>query len=159
MSAEEVVAVVHWLESRRATYQVNGGWAVDALLGHQTRGHRDLDVFVDQSVVDELLEWLEGRSYSITEDWRPVRVELSGTCGTVDVHPMEIQPNGDGIQRNFTGGMPFIHSAADRTTGRVAGHTITVATVDRLIELRRGYEPRAIDHHDLTLLNGLRQTL
>lgn len=32
MDAEEVVRVVDWLDERSVVYQVNGGWAVDALV-------------------------------------------------------------------------------------------------------------------------------
>src|SRR5690606_40573846 len=76
VDAAEVVRVVGWLEERSVVYQVNGGWAVDALHGSQTRSHGDLDVFVDSTTVDALMEWLLGRGYSIVEDWRPIRVEL-----------------------------------------------------------------------------------
>src|SRR5690606_41853757 len=66
-------------------YQVNGGWAVDALHGSQTRSHGDLDVFVDSTTVDALMEWLLGRGYSIVEDWRPIRVELRAGDRAVDI--------------------------------------------------------------------------
>ncbi|MDU0347389.1 hypothetical protein RWX45_00885 [Actinomyces sp. MRS3W] len=55
MPASEVRAVVRWLTTRRVTYQVNGGWAVDALVGKQTREHGDLDVFVDATAIPDLL--------------------------------------------------------------------------------------------------------
>lgn len=48
-SGREVLAVVAWLEAAGVVYQVNGGWAVDALAGRQTRTHRDVDVFVDET--------------------------------------------------------------------------------------------------------------
>ena len=37
MPAEEVLAVVDWLEARRAVHVITGGWAVDALVGRATR--------------------------------------------------------------------------------------------------------------------------
>ncbi|WP_218961930.1 nucleotidyltransferase domain-containing protein [Actinomyces ruminis] len=55
MPASEVLAVVQWLTARGATYQVYGGWAVDALVGRQTRAHGDLDVFVDATAMPDLL--------------------------------------------------------------------------------------------------------
>ena len=91
MDAAEVVRVVGWLEERSVVYQVNGGWAVDALLGSQTRSHGDLDVFVDSTTVDALMEWLLGRGYSIVEDWRPIRVELrAGDRARVSVAPEQV---------------------------------------------------------------------
>ena len=81
MSPEEVAEVVDWVVAAGAIYQVNGGWAVDALVTRETREHRDLDVFLDSTFVPPLLEWLHGRGYHLTEDWRPVRVELAGERG------------------------------------------------------------------------------
>ena len=154
MPADEVVAIVDWLVEAGATYQVNGGWAVDALAGRQTRQHRDLDVFVDSAAVPRLLEWLGDRGYQVTEDWRPIRVELTAQRGCVDVHPMELQANRDGIQRGF-GEDVFVHAAKDRTVGVVGGREVVVACAARLRQLRTGYEPRPVDVHDLGVLEGL----
>lgn len=82
-SAQEVALIVDWLETAGITYQVNGGWAVDALAGAQTRAHRDLDVFVDAGAAPRLLTWLSERGYAIVEDWRPIRVELTSATGRV----------------------------------------------------------------------------
>jgi len=155
MSPEEVAEVVDWVVAAGAIYQVNGGWAVDALVTRETREHRDLDVFLDSTFVPPLLEWLHGRGYHLAEDWRPVRVELAGERGRVDVHPMEIQDNGDGLQRGF-GEQVFLHAARDRTMGVIGGREVVVACTARLRELRTGYEPRPVDLHDLRTLDRLR---
>lgn len=153
-SAVEVLAVLEWLKARGATYQVNGGWGVDALVGRQTPPHRDLDVFVDQRVVAELQQWLRSRGYEVVADWLPVRIELASPVGRVDVHPLAIQTNGDGIQQGLDG-QTFLHPAADRTTGHIGGREVVVASRTRLIELRQGYEPRPEDLHDLAQLAAL----
>lgn len=154
MSAVEVVRVVEWLGSRSAVYQVNGGWAVDALYGSQTRSHGDLDIFVDATVVDDLIAWLKSAGYEIVEDWRPIRVELRRGDHAVDVHPMEIDANGDGVQRGF-GDDTFVHRERERTVGEIGGRTLVVACAERLRELRTGYSLRAEDHHDLEILRAL----
>lgn len=153
-SEAEVLAVVGWLTARGAIYQVNGGWGVDALVGRQTRPHRDLDVFVDEVAVPDLLAWLRHRGYQVVEDWLPVRIELASPCGRVDVHPMAIQANGDGVQQGL-GGDVFVHAATDRMTGHIGGHPVSVACRKWLIELRQGYDPRPEDLHDLALLAAL----
>jgi hypothetical protein len=61
MTASEVHSIVDWLGTRAVVYQINGGWAVDALVGHQTRPHRDLDLFVDAAAVDDIVGWLTAR--------------------------------------------------------------------------------------------------
>lgn len=157
MPAEEVLAVVDWLEARGAVHVITGGWAVDALVGRATRPHRDLDVIVEAGACDGLARWLRGRGYEAVVDWLPIRVELRrGRCG-VDLHPMKVDGRGDGVQAGF-GTQVFEHRAADRTRGRIGGRRVVVATAARLMELHRGYEPRLEDLHDIALLRRLLQS-
>ena len=157
MPAEEVLAVVDWLEARGAVHVITGGWAVDALVGRATRPHRDLDVIVEAGACDGLARWLRGRGYEAVADWLPIRIELRrGRCG-VDLHPMEVDGRGDGVQAGF-GTQVFEHRAADRTRGRIGGRRVVVATAARLMELHRGYEPRPEDLHDIALLRRLLQS-
>lgn len=154
MPAEEVARVVAWVEAAGAVYQVNGGWGVDALVGRQTRTHQDLDVFIDARHEEGLLAWLTSRGYRITLDWRPVRVELTGPSGRVDVHPMAITPEGDGLQRGMEG-ETYRHAAGQRVVGRIGGRTVVVASPERVRELRRGYPLRDVDRHDLAVLDQI----
>ena len=133
---------------------MNGGWAVDALVGRQTRVHRDLDVFLDESAVPRLIAWLQERGYRDETDELPARVELRRGEQVVDVHPMALDAEGNGTQ---SGGrdVVFFHRAADRTRARLDGRPVTVARVERLIELRGGYDHRAVDAHDLALLRRI----
>ena len=99
MPAEEVLAVVDWLEARGAVHVITGGWAVDALVGRATRPHRDLDVIVEAGACDGLARWLRGRGYEVAADWLPIRIELRrGRCG-VDLHPMKVDGRADQIGR------------------------------------------------------------
>lgn len=154
MDADEVVRVIDWLDERFVVYQVNGGWAVDALLGSQSRTHGDLDIFVDATEIETLITWLSGRRYEVVEDWRPIRVELRSDDRVVDIHPMELDAAGDGVQRGF-GDETFAHRARDRAVGMIRGRPVVVASGARLVELRSGYELRPEDHHDLELLRDL----
>jgi lincosamide nucleotidyltransferase A/C/D/E len=154
MTAIEVHAIVEWLETRAVVYQINGGWAVDALVGHQTRPHRDLDLFVDAAAVDDILGWLTARGYAAETDWLPARLELRSGPLRVDLHPMVLDSDGNGVQRGL-GDELFEHSRAMRTLGVVSGRAVVVATARRLRELHEGYEPREVDVHDFHLLADL----
>lgn len=153
--ASEVLTIIGWLTERETVYQVNGGWGVDALVGRQTREHGDLDVFVDANVVPDLIEWLASRGYEPVTDWLPIRIELASEHGRVDVHPMAIRPNGDGVQQGFEDAV-FTHPAVARTRGSIDGVPVIVGTAERLRELRNGYDPRPEDEHDLEVLSRLR---
>ena len=152
-SADEVLALVAFLEAHAIVYQINGGWAVDVLAGAQTRAHRDVDVFVDAERVREVDAWLTERGYEVEIDVSPVRVEWVAVDQRVDVHPMVISPNGDGVQQGF-GDEVFVHRAVDRTRGHLAGRLVVVANARRLRELREGYSPRPQDVHDLAVLSA-----
>ena len=152
--ASEVLTIIGWLTEKETVYQVNGGWGVDALIGRQTREHGDLDVFVDANVVPDVIEWLASRGYEPVTDWLPIRIELASEHGRVDVHPMVIQPNGDGVQQGFEDAV-FTHPAVARTRGSIDGVPVIVGTAERLRELRNGYDPRPEDEHDLELLSRL----
>jgi lincosamide nucleotidyltransferase A/C/D/E len=154
VDAAEAARIAAWLEARGTVYQVNGGWAVDALVGHQTRPHGDLDVFLDETAMADAVAWLERDGYRVAEDWRPVRVELRHAERAVDLHPMRIEPNGDGVQPLLDGGS-IVHPARSRTDGEIAGQRVIVADAERLLALRDGYAPRPVDVHDLRLLRAL----
>ena len=51
MSAEQVVHVLDSLQEAGVTAWVDGGWAIDALVGEQTREHDDLDLVVPADAV------------------------------------------------------------------------------------------------------------
>ena len=154
MTTSEVHDIVDWLETRAVVYQINGGWAVDALVGHQTRPHRDLDLFVDAAAVDDIVGWLTARGYTAETDWLPARLELRSGSLRVDVHPMVLDSDGNGVQGGL-GGEVFEHSRSMRTSGVVSGRAVVVATANRLRELHEGYELREVDVHDLHLLADL----
>jgi lincosamide nucleotidyltransferase A/C/D/E len=155
MSSREVLRIVAWIDSQQICYQINGGWAVDALVGRQTRTHRDLDLFVDADVVPRLLSWLRSEGYVEEVDELPARVELCHDQSRVDVHPMTLDCARNGSQRDSTGEVIYTHPAAARTTGTIGGHPVCVGTASRLRELRDGYSPREVDRHDLRLLDEL----
>lgn len=149
-----VTALVSWLEEAHVTYQVNGGWAVDALAGRQTRDHGDVDVFLDAEKLQAAVDWLESQGYEQVVQELPVRVELRRGEDAVDLHPMVLDSEGNGVQQGF-GDEVFQHRADRRTVGSIAGRRVVVAALDRLVELRAGYEPRPVDEHDLAILSDL----
>lgn len=154
-TAAEVVTILEWLEEHGVTYQVNGGWAVDALVGRQTRPHADVDIFLDETALKAACSWLAERGYVSETDWLPARIEMCAGAQRVDLHPMTIDAEGNGLQRGRTGEVIFRHPAAERTTGIIGGHIVIVATATRLRQLRAGYEPRGVDSHDLALLDQI----
>ena len=159
MPADEVVALVDHLESQGITYQINGGWGVDALVGSQTREHSDVDVFVDAEAFEGVEGWLLSRGYAEEQNFLPIAVwyvqVTDDHLKRVDLHPMVLDDEGNGYQSGEKEEY-FHHPSSARTTGVIAGRTVVVGDRDHLIGLHEGYLPQASDLHNLMELEKLR---
>jgi Aminoglycoside-2''-adenylyltransferase len=54
MEAGDVIQLLKLLEQHEIAGVVDGGWGVDALLGHCTRPHEDLDIAIEHQKVRKL---------------------------------------------------------------------------------------------------------
>ena len=112
MQVGEVHAVLDVLQEVGCRGWVGGGWGVDALVGRQTRVHRDLDLAVDADYLQATLGALARLGYSVQTDWLPVRVELAASGQRwVDLHPLRLDEAGDGVQAGLDGAVFLYHSS------------------------------------------------
>jgi len=155
MALAEVLAVLDALTSAGCRFWLEGGWGVDALLGRQSRPHRDVDVDIDGRYEVEALEALAGLGYEIETDWRPNRVELAAAGrGWVDVHPLTLHADGSADQAGLEGAV--YHFAADYfTTGSLAGRPIPCFSVAAQRLFHSGYTLGPHDIHDLAAVDAL----
>jgi hypothetical protein len=89
MTAGDVLDVLKLFERHAIEVIIDGGWAVDALLGEHTRPHSDLDIAMPHKHVPLARQLLEERGYrdvprSDTRDCNFVMGDDSGR--TVDIH-------------------------------------------------------------------------
>ena len=140
MSAAKVHAVLDALDHAGCPYWVAGGWGVDALVGRQTRKHRDLDLALPVDREPTALDALAAIGYSLATDRRPARVELvEPGGGRVDLHPVTFDADGDGRQ----------------ASGVLDGRRVPCLSVERQLAFHTGYEPRDEDVRDLRELYTL----
>lgn len=132
-----------------------GGWGVDALIGRQTRPHRDLDLAVDAGHEQAALAEVRRLGYAVSTDWRPVRVELTRGEDHVDLHPVAFDPAGNGRQAGPDGTV-FDYPADCFVVGTLHGRPVPCLSVDQQIRFHTGYRPREVDLHDLALLRAIR---
>jgi hypothetical protein len=59
----DVIDIYTSLENLGVEIWIDGGWGVDALLGEQTRPHKDLDIAIQQRDVPILRQFLQARQY------------------------------------------------------------------------------------------------
>lgn len=150
-----MVELVDRLGSVADTVWLGGGWAVDALVGRQTRPHADADVIVDRPSLPRVLDLLHGLGFLDAEDWLPVRIEVAHPDGRrVDLHPVEFAPDGAGVQAGLDGAV-FRYPAGCSTTGHIGGQPVRCLTAAQQLHFRQGFTWRPVDHHDTALLREL----
>jgi lincosamide nucleotidyltransferase A/C/D/E len=155
MDVSEVHAILARLEEAGCSVWVAGGWGVDALVGHQTRPHRDLDLAVDARDESRAVAVLRRDGYRIETDWRPVRVELvTPNRGWVDLHPVVFGVDGHGRQAGLGSGY-FEYPPDGFAEGVIAGRRVRCLSAEQQRRFHEGYDPRDIDLHDLAILRGL----
>ena len=150
----QVFDILDALDEVGTRYWIGGGWGVDALVGRQTRHHRDLDMAVDGAHLPWCLDTLVGMGYEVETDWLPVRVELVSHEGWVDLHPVEFDAAGNGIQAGLHGAT-FEYPVEALVNGELDGRLVPCLSAGLQIAFHTGYEPRSQDVHDLALLRSL----
>lgn len=159
MDADEVHTVLDALAAAGCAAWICGGWGVDALVGHETRPHRDLDLAIAAEHEPAALQALGRLGYVIETDWRPVRVEVATEGrGRVDLHPVAFDEAGDGRQAGLDGHV-FLWPKGCFTTGTIAGRPVGCISVEQQLLFHSGYEPRDVDRADLALLRSLARSL
>ena len=156
MTAGDVLEVLELLERSQLPVTVDGGWAVDALLGYQTRTHADLDLVLAADDVDAARALLDGAGFLVLHDLLPTAIAYGHPAGReVDLHPVTPTPDGGGDQDLTRAGLgedpPTFHYGPP-VRGSIAG--TPVCCVDGAGQLRAhsGYAPKDKDRADVALL-------
>jgi lincosamide nucleotidyltransferase A/C/D/E len=100
MTADDVCAFLELMRTHGVEVWLDGGWAVDACLGAQTRRHDDVDIVIDQRDVPAAVSALRARGYvpvprPDTRDWNFVMGDDLGH--QVDFHVVVFDDQGRGI--------------------------------------------------------------
>jgi lincosamide nucleotidyltransferase A/C/D/E len=155
MTAEDVTALLRGLAEHRVDACVGGGWAVDALLGTQTREHADLDLWLPAADLEALFAAFAERGVDRVFPWpgdRPWNFVLhDGRRRRVDLHLYE--PRSDGAVHYGSAVDPYTFPA-DALAGRgvIGGTPVRCESPEWAVRWRTGYPPRPADRHDVPLL-------
>ena len=154
MRSSEVLQLLDLLTDAGLRAWVAGGWAVDAVVGRQTRPHGDLDLAVDASQLAALMALLAEHRFVVTVDWLPSRAELTAADGRrVDLHPVAFRADGSGLQAGLHG-PGFEYPADGFALGTIDGRTVPCLSVAQQLRFREGYPPRDVDVRDVDVLRG-----
>lgn len=147
--AYAVIELLQLFKENEIDVIVDGGWGVDALLGHQTRSHEDLDIVLSHNDVSKLRAILETFGFSDVErdDTRDCNFVLGHPDGRkVDIHTFLFDEEG-----RFLYGCPY---PFESLTGKgfIADYDVKCVTPEWMVEFHTWYEPDENDFRDVQAL-------
>ncbi|MET8828566.1 amino acid transporter [Streptomyces sp. NPDC004610] len=153
MTSDDVLSVLSLARGAGADVWIAGGWGIDALIGEQTRDHRDLDLAHREDQEPALLAALAAAGFLETLDWRPARFVVSDPGGRdIDLHPVTFRPDGSAVQKSLDPANPYLYPADCFTTGTIGGATVPCLSVNQQIAFHQGYAPTDRDRADMARL-------
>jgi lincosamide nucleotidyltransferase A/C/D/E len=153
MDADAVLQVLTRLCAANLDVWIAGGWGIDALVGRQTRPHRDLDLIHDVEHEDRLVDTLMENGYVEALDLRPIRFVMANSAGVeLDLHPLVFAEDGSARQAADDLGGTFTYPAGCFVAGRIQGTAVPCLSVTQQVYFHQGYEPQKQDLHDMAQL-------
>lgn len=174
MTAEDVVDLYSGLLARGVRLWVDGGWGIDALVGRQTRPHKDLDALVAFEDLPALTRSLGGRGFSLKLIWEENRwtpsPELLPLVGrerpAVEAATAFVLEDGSGREIDFhvvrfdeqDRGTPTWETdlvfppGAFAGRGVIGGTRVRCLSAEAQMRTHTGYALKESDVHDLRLL-------
>lgn len=166
-SAEDVARVVRLLNEAGVRVWLSGGWGIDALLGEQTRPHKDIDIQVQVDDVTALFDLLAPLGYTLAYEWEENRPAVD-SCGAeiptafvlrdaagreVDVHTLRLDDEGNGIPAWECGGL--VLPAQDlNAVGVIAGVPVVCFSPALQAACHSGYELPEAHRQDMQRLRA-----
>ena len=154
MQQPEVIEFYMSMEKCGVTVWIDGGWGVDALLGKQTRPHKDLDIAIQEKDVAILRDQLK------TEGYQDIKVEIARPHNFVlgdyeglelDVHVIVLDGYGNGVYGPVENGEQY--PAASLTgTGTIGDYPVRCISPEWMIKFHSAYELQEKDFKDVSAL-------
>jgi len=156
MTKEDVIELFRLCEENSIDLWIDGGWAVDALIGEQSRPHNDLDIVIQEKDVERLRVLLgRWRFKDIPRDdtsvWNFVLGDDNGRL--IDIHVIVFDEKGNGLYGPRERGKMYpAGSLAGK--GVIGGKTVNCVAPEYLIKFHSGYK---LDENDIKDVEALRQ--
>jgi lincosamide nucleotidyltransferase A/C/D/E len=154
MAADDVCEFLHLMAADGIRVWLDGGWAVDACLGFQTRRHADLDIVIEERDLPRAVAALTRRGYvpvprPDTRGWNFVLGDETGH--EIDFHVIVLDEDGRGVYGPAEDGECYPAEAL-AGTGTVNDRTVACITPEWLVRFHTGYEVDATDWADVSAL-------
>lgn len=148
MEAEYVVNLYDKLEAAGIRIWIDGGWAVDALIGRITRTHSDLDLAVEHGNVEKFRKFANSLGYGELErdeDKKWDFVLADGKGNELDVHGFSFDENGKVIEEDDWAGYGKDSLSGH---GRISGRDVRCVSREHLMKTHDG-KRRELKEKDL----------
>jgi lincosamide nucleotidyltransferase A/C/D/E len=154
VSVDDVVHLYRRLSNHNIRVWLVGGWGIDALLGQQTRPHKDLDVIVLLDDVLRMCAQLSRTGFCLKELWSENRWALDvheikiatafvlrdSGGRQLDVHAMRLDDRGNGVPA-WEVPEGFVFRSLDLAgMGRITGFPVRCITPEMQMLCHAGYE-------------------
>lgn len=154
MTSADVIDIYSALGGQGIDIWIDGGWGVDALLGRQTRPHKDLDIVLEAGHLLRFEQFLVSQGYQRTkrEIERPFNFVLADCGGReIDVHVISLDENGNGVYGPPENGLAY---PADSLTGTgtIRGCGVRCISPVWMVKFHSGYELTEKDYQDVSAL-------
>jgi lincosamide nucleotidyltransferase A/C/D/E len=153
-TAADVLAFLDLMAAQGVRVWIDGGWAVDACLGAQTRRHDDLDIVIEERDLSTAVAVLRGCGYESVPrgDTCPWNFVLGDDAGReIDFHVIVLDPLGNGRYGPPENGQSY-PAAALVGTGRIDGRPVACITPEWLVQSHTGYQVDETDWADVSAL-------
>jgi lincosamide nucleotidyltransferase A/C/D/E len=156
MPADALVDLLQLFERAGIEVWLDGGWAVDALLGIQTRPHTDVDIILRAADLPRLRDILGSRGFETQQGGTESNFVLADHSGLeVDVHAIVFDQDGNGVYR-MANGSDWIFPAAGFSGHGVIGDigVRCLSPETQVLCHAHGYVPTEKDFRDMELLQA-----
>jgi lincosamide nucleotidyltransferase A/C/D/E len=156
MTGNDVIEFIQLLDDLHVHVWIDGGWAVDACLGSQTRPHADLDIVIEERDVDVVVRSLRERGFSdvTRDDTRAWNFVLGDPAGReIDFHVIVLDQHGQGIYGAAENGDLYSRNALSGT-GAIGGRRVDCINPAWLVRFNTGYAVDEDDWADVSALHG-----
>lgn len=161
MTAEDVCGFVDLMGGQGIRIWLDGGWAVDACLGSQTRCHDDLDIVIAERDVLVAVAALEGRGYApvARPDTRAWNFVLDRCAGLRGRGPAQTGGVGRDLPRPVSGRLVASTRPQSRRLGRIIGPCFLGYADQESLRAAHHANARPLGDDDAAPLRSLRESL